>query len=64
MSPTTGRQLGMTLQDFTDQAYKDLASGSDQVGIGAIGPADTFNEIVNKRRTASENLAKMFRGEK
>ena len=59
-----GRQLGMPVDAFTDEAYKGLASGSDQVVIGSIGPADTFNEIVDKRRTAFENLAKMMRGEK
>ncbi len=31
--------------------------------VGAIGPADTFNEIIDKRRVAFENLAKMMRGE-
>ena len=59
-----GKQLGMPLGAFTDLAYKGLASGSDQVVIGTIGPADTFNEIIDKRRTAFENLAKMIRGEK
>ena len=59
-----GRQLGMPVDAFTDEAYKALASGSDQVVIGSIGPADTFNEIVDKRRTAFENLSKMMRGEK
>ena len=59
-----GRQLGMPVDAFTDEAYKGLASGSDQVVIGSIGPADTFNEIVDKRRTAFENLSKMMRGEK
>ena len=59
-----GRQLGMPVDAFTDEAYKGLASGSDQVVIGSIGPVDTFNEIVDKRRTAFENLSKMMRGEK
>ena len=59
-----GRQLGMPLLQFTDQAYEGLASGRDQVIIGAVGPAETFHEIVNKRRTAFENLTKMRRGEK
>lgn len=53
----------MPLDAFTDAAFKGLASGSDQIIIGAIGPADTFNEIIDMRRTAFENLAKMMRGE-
>ena len=53
----------MPIGAFTDAAYKGLSSGSDQIIIGSIGPTDTFNEIVDKRRTAFENLAKMMRGE-
>jgi len=54
----------MPVDVFTDEAYKGLASGSDQIIIGSIGPADTFNDIINKRRTAFENLAKLMRGGK
>lgn len=64
MGEGTGRKLGMPLGAFTDEAYKGLASGSDQVIIGSVGPADTFNEIIDKRRTAFQNLAKLMRGEK
>ena len=53
----------MPLGAFTNEAYKGLASGSDQVIVGSIGPSDTFNEIVDKRNTAFQNLAKMMRGE-
>jgi len=62
MGEAQGRQLGMPLDQFVEQAYKGLASGSDQVIIGSIGPADTFKEIVDKRRAAFDNLAKMMRG--
>jgi hypothetical protein len=64
MGEDHGRQLGMPLDVSTDEAYKGLASGSDQIIIGSIGPTETFNEIVRKRRTAFQNLAKMIRGEK
>lgn len=63
MENNSGRQLGMPLQAFVDEAFKGLASGSDQVVIGSIGPAETFNEIIDKRRSAFQNLAKMMRGE-
>lgn len=63
MENNSGRQLGMPVQAFVDEAFKGMASGSDQVVIGSIGPAETFNEIVDKRRTAFQNLAKMMRGE-
>ncbi|KIX04647.1 uncharacterized protein Z518_05517 [Rhinocladiella mackenziei CBS 650.93] len=64
MGEEQGRELGMPVDAFTDAAYKGLASGSDQIVIGSVGPANTFNEIIDKRRTAFENLAKLMRGEK
>ena len=64
MGEEQGRQIGMPLATFTDEAYKALASGKDQIVIGSIGPADTFNEIVDKRRLAFENLSKMMGGGK
>ncbi|KAI9683494.1 MAG: hypothetical protein M1822_006034 [Bathelium mastoideum] len=57
-----GRSMGMPLAEFTDQAYKGLTSGSDQVAVGAVGQADLYNDVLNKRRTVFENLAKMMRG--
>ena len=63
MDSGKGRDFGMPVGAFTDAAFKGLASGSDQVVIGSIGPADTFNEIVSKRRTTFQNFAKMMRGE-
>lgn len=51
----------MPLAAFTEQAYQGIASGKDQIIVGAIGPADIFNEIIDKRRTAFENLAKLVR---
>lgn len=63
MENNSGRQLGMPVQAFVDEAFKGLASGSDQVVIGSIGPAETFNEIIDKRRSAFQNLAKIMRGE-
>ena len=56
-----GRAFGMPVDQFTDEAYKGLSEGMDQIVIGAIGPADTFKEIVDKRREAFENLAKLMR---
>lgn len=64
MGAEKGRELGMPIDRFTEAAYNGLVSGSDQIIIGSVGPADTFNEIVDKRRATFENLAKMMRGEK
>jgi len=57
-----GRAFGMPVNEFVEEAYAGLVSGSDQIIIGT-GPApkEIFNDLVDKRRTATENLAKMTR---
>ena len=64
MGEDKGRQIGMPLGAFTDETYKRIASGEDRIVVGSIGPADIFNEIVDKRRNAFDNLAKMLRAPK
>lgn len=61
MGEEKGRALGMPLDAFTNEAHQGLLAGKDQIIVGSIGPADIFNEIIDKRRTAFDNLAKMFR---
>ncbi|KAL8658144.1 MAG: hypothetical protein Q9226_001227 [Calogaya cf. arnoldii] len=61
MGQEKGRNLGMPLDQFCDQAYDGLAKGQDQVIVGSIGPKEAFMDIVNKRRAAFESLAKMLR---
>ena len=63
MGEEAGRRLGMPLNAFTEEAYKELAAGNDQIVIGSVGPAETFNEIIDKRRSAFNTLAKLMRGE-
>ncbi|KAI9370224.1 hypothetical protein BJX61DRAFT_101859 [Aspergillus egyptiacus] len=62
MGEQAGLSLGMPLDAFTQQAYQGLVDGKDQTIVGSIGPAETFHEIVDKRRTAFTNLARMMRG--
>ena len=64
MGAEAGRKLGMPLDQFTEQAYKELVAGHDQIMIGSVVgmPPQEFNEIVEKRRAGAENLAKMMRG--
>ncbi|KAK6376193.1 hypothetical protein LTS17_007444 [Exophiala oligosperma] len=61
MGEEKGRNMGMPVDKFTDAAYKGLASGEDQIIIGTVGPEETFHDIVDKRRAAFENLAKLIR---
>ncbi|KAJ8098061.1 putative NADP(+)-dependent dehydrogenase [Lipomyces tetrasporus] len=62
MGEETGRNLGMPLSVFTEEAYRGLAAGHDQIVIGSIGPAETFHEIIDKRRSAFTALAMIMRG--
>lgn len=55
-----GKQIGMQADEFIDAAYKELISGSDQIVIGSIGLEERFNGIINQRRAAFEDLAKMM----
>lgn len=64
MGLEAGRKLGMPLEAFMEQAYQGLAEGKDQIVIGSVGPAETFHEIVDKRRATFSNLATLMRGGK
>ncbi len=62
MGEEAGRKLGMPLDQFTEEAYKELVGGKDQIIIGAVGPKEAFNEIIDKRRAAFEGLTNVMRG--
>ena len=49
MGEEVGRKVGMPLDVFIEEAYNGLAAGSDTIFVGAIGPKDMFNDIVDKR---------------
>ncbi|GIK02005.1 hypothetical protein Aspvir_006048 [Aspergillus viridinutans] len=58
-----GSKVGMPLDTFTELAFEGLVAGQDQIVIGNIGPAETFNAIIDQRRKAFEDLAKMIRAQ-
>jgi hypothetical protein len=64
MGVEIGRQLGMPLATFIDEAYAELAAGKEQIFVGTLLVlAETFHDIVDKRITLFNGLAKMMRGE-
>lgn len=63
ISMVDGVKFGLPIDQFTELAYEGLISGKDQIVIGAVGPVDAFNKIVDERRKAFEGLAKMWRHE-
>ncbi|RAK97374.1 oxidoreductase, short-chain dehydrogenase/reductase family [Aspergillus ibericus CBS 121593] len=64
MGEEKGRSFGIPLEEFTEEAFRGLTEGKDQVIVGSFGPADVFNEIVDKRRAAFTNMCRISRGEK
>ena len=70
MGEEVGRKLGMPLDVFTEEAFKGVCSGNDQIIIGNLGPgagiipSAEFDALVNKRRSTFTSLAKLMRGEK
>ncbi|KAG9858248.1 hypothetical protein KCV05_g773, partial [Aureobasidium melanogenum] len=61
MGAEKGRQMGMPLDQFLDEAYEGLAAGQDHVIVGSIGPAEEFRGLVETRRRVFDNLANAFR---
>lgn len=61
MGAEKGRQMGMPLKDFIDEAWKGLSKGDDEVYVGSIGPEDRFFSIARQRRSACEDLDQTMR---
>lgn len=62
MGVEKGRQVGMPLDKFTEEAYEGLVSGKDKVIVGSTPTVDNYLEIASKRRAGFESLAKFMRG--
>lgn len=60
MGEKVGRNLGMPVQDFVDQAYDQLVAGADQVIVGTIGPEDQFLQLAKQRRQTFDGLSDMM----
>jgi hypothetical protein len=70
MGEEAGREIGIPLDAFTEEAFKELSSENDQIIIGNLGPGagiiprEEFTALVDKRRSTFTALAKLMRGEK
>ncbi|KAF4636764.1 hypothetical protein G7Y89_g1319 [Cudoniella acicularis] len=60
-----GRRMGMPVDQFTDEAYTGLMSGSPEIIIGSVGGSsrEAFDEIIIRRKSAFDRLAKLLRGD-
>lgn len=70
MGEERGRQVGMPLAEFTDETWKGLASGTDQIVVGSLlgimpptGSPDPLRQVIDTRRAMFGKLAKKMRGE-
>ena len=61
MGVEKGRQLGMPLAEFTDQAWAGLINGDDEVFVGCIPPKERFFSIAHQRRAACEDLGQQLK---
>lgn len=61
MGEQVGRNVGMPLDQFVNEAFEGFQAGRDQIIVGSIGPAEVFHEIVDKRRKVFDQLAQMMR---
>ena len=57
MGEDVGRALGMPIGEFIEQAWSQLADGSEHVMVGGIPAEEPFKELANKRREAFELLS-------
>ena len=61
--------MGMPVDKFTDEAYKELSSGKDFIVIGSLGPPGAipdsyWRRIASDRNAAFTNMCRSMRGEK
>lgn len=63
MGAEVGRKLGMPLDQFTDEAWKELCSGKQNIFVGTVGASskEQFMEIVARREEAFDRLSSLFR---
>ena len=52
----------MSLAEFTKEEYNWLASGSNQIAVGAVRHADAYYEVMENRRAILIHLVEGMRG--
>ncbi|OQD80245.1 hypothetical protein PENANT_c037G00861 [Penicillium antarcticum] len=62
MGEEKGRSMGMPVSQFVEAAFDGLVAGKDTIIIGSAGPAEEFNDILDKRRAAFDGMTKLVRG--
>ncbi|KAJ5770932.1 uncharacterized protein N7511_002983 [Penicillium nucicola] len=61
MGEEKGRSMGMPVAQFTEAAFEGLAAGKETIVIGSAGPAEEFNDLLDKRRIAFNGMTNLIR---
>ena len=62
MGAQLGRTLGMPLEEFTDQAYAQLAQNEEEIQVGMPGTAtkEEYDQLLGARKTIFERLSNVL----
>jgi hypothetical protein len=61
MGEGVGRNVGMPLDAFIEEAYNGLAAGNDTTFVGSPGPAEIFHDVIEKRMSLFKGLSEVLR---
>ncbi|KAJ5383470.1 Glucose/ribitol dehydrogenase [Penicillium concentricum] len=56
-----GRGMGMPVEQYAEDAYQALETGSDEIIGGSVGPTEVFQDLADKRRKIFDEFAPMLR---
>ncbi|KAF2705930.1 NAD(P)-binding protein [Pleomassaria siparia CBS 279.74] len=61
--PEAGKAFGMPADQFTEEAYKELMAGTENIVIGEVGGStkEQFLEIAERRMAAVQRLSQLIR---
>ncbi|KAG7081114.1 short-chain dehydrogenase reductase family [Colletotrichum scovillei] len=60
MGEEKGRSMGMPVDAFTNETYKQLVSGTEHILVGSVGPEEPFLQLVKARQKQSDDLSKFM----
>ncbi|CAI7618185.1 unnamed protein product [Penicillium glandicola] len=56
-----GRGMGMPVEQYAEDAYQALETGSDEILGGSVGPTEVFQDLADRRRKIFDEIAPMLR---
>ncbi|KAJ5164555.1 Glucose/ribitol dehydrogenase [Penicillium coprophilum] len=56
-----GRAMGMPVEQYAEDAYQALKTGSDEILGGSVAPSEAFRDLADRRRKIFDEFAPMLR---